>query len=259
MKFVKIDPPGTLCTYEALRDVVKQIKAKTFVDVGCGSGSYSRLLCSMSMTGVGIDFSPLAIETTAKTMSREIADGKYFTMAGDVMGLDRPAAPADMGLSIMVMEHVEDDIGFVRKLSQFVRPDGWLAICVPGRKDCWNFEDETVGHLRRYDRDDLRRVLQAGGLHDVEVWSVAVPTANVLLKIGAWLVRRSSEANKVGLSQREQTETSGVRDIPWKTTFPAWVGLLLNRYTLYPLLVTQRLFYRTNLGVTMLGFGRVAG
>jgi 2-polyprenyl-3-methyl-5-hydroxy-6-metoxy-1,4-benzoquinol methylase len=240
-----------------LRDVVRQINAKSFVDVWCGGGSFSKLLCSMGMTGMGIDFSPLAIETTAKTMSKEIAEGKYAAISADVTTLDRPLQPADMGLSIMVIEHVKDDVGFVRKLSQLVRPSGWLAICVPGRKDCWTFKDETVGHLRRYDREDLHRVLRAGGLRDVEVWSVAVPIANLLLQVGAWLVRNSSEASKVGLSQRQQTETSGLRDIPWKTTFPALVGLLLNRYALYPLLVMQRLFYRTNLGVTILGFGWV--
>ena len=157
----------------------------------------------------------------------------------------------------MVMEHVEDDVGFVRKVSKLVHPGGYVAICVPGRRDHWSFEDETVGHLRRYDRTDLQQVLEAGGLRDVQIWSVAVPTANVLFRISDWLVRHSNEAKKVGLSQREQTETSGLREIPWKTVFPSWIKLILNRYTLYPLFLIQRLFYRTGLGVTMLGFGRV--
>ena len=157
----------------------------------------------------------------------------------------------------MVMEHVEDDVGFVRTLSKLVRAGGYLAICVPGRKDHWSFEDETVGHLRRYDREDLRRVLEAGGLREVEIWSVAVPIANILFRVGDWLLRRSDEAKKTALSQRAQTETSGLQEIPWKTMFPRWVKLVLNRYTLYPVLALQRLFYRSDLGITMLGFGRV--
>jgi hypothetical protein len=111
--------------------------------------------------------------------------------------------------------------------------------------------------LRRYDRRDLEQVLEAGGLRDVQIWSVAVPTANILFRISAWLVRHSKEAKKVGLSQREQTETSGLREIPWKTVFPSWIQIILNRYTLYPLFLIQRLFYGTGLGVIMLGFGRV--
>ena len=56
---------------------------------------------------------------------------------------------------------------------------------------------------------------------------------------------------------REQTELSGIREIPFKTVFPAWFRLILNRVTLYPLFILQRLFYRTNLGLTLLAVGRV--
>lgn len=257
MKLVKIDPPGTFCNHEALRDVMKETKARSFVDVGCGGGDISKLLCSLGMTGVGIDFSRLAIETSGRTLQEEIRAGKYTLIEGDATGLDRSVSPSDVAISFMVMEHVEDDVGFVRKVSKLVHPGGYVAICVPGRRDHWSFEDETVGHLRRYDRTDLQQVLEAGGLRDVQIWSVAVPTANVLFRISDWLVRHSNEAKKVGLSQREQTETSGLREIPWKTVFPSWIKLILNRYTLYPLFLIQRLFYRTGLGVTMLGFGRV--
>jgi len=39
--------------------------------------------------------------------------------------------------------------------------------------------------------------------------------------------------------------------------FPCWVRLILNRITLYPLFVIQRWFYRTGLGLVMMGTGRV--
>ena len=64
-------------------------------------------------------------------------------------------------------------------------------------------------------------------MRDVEIWSVAVPTVNILFRLSDWLVRRSAEAAKIGQSQREQTQTSGLRDIPWKTVFPSWVGVIL--------------------------------
>jgi SAM-dependent methyltransferase len=259
MRLVKINPPGTFCSYEALRDVLKKTKARSFVDIGCGGGDTSKLLCSLGMTGTGIDFSPLAIKKSTETLRDEIETGKYVLIEGDATALGREVPRSDIGISFMVMEHIEDDVGFVRAAGNLVRPGGYLAMFVQGRKDRWSFEDETVGHLRRYDRGDLQRVMEAGGLRDVEVWSVAVPVANILHPIGEWLVRRSDEAKKFGLGQRAQTETSGLREIPWKTVFPPWVKVVLNRYTLYPLFVLQRLFYDTGLGVTMVGFGRVPG
>jgi 2-polyprenyl-3-methyl-5-hydroxy-6-metoxy-1,4-benzoquinol methylase len=258
VNFIKLDPPGTHCTNEALRDIVKQVQPRTFIDVGCGSGNISKLLCSLGLRGIGIDFSKLAIATSAITLRPEIEAGWYRLVEGDARDLGSEIPPADFGISFMVMEHVHDDIAFVRHVSAFVVPNGYVAICVPGRKDCWTFEDETVGHLRRYERADLKRVLEAGGLHDVKVWSVAVPIANILLRAGSWLVKRSPEAAKLARNQREQTETSGIREIPWKTVFPSWARFILNRHALYPLLLLQRLFYPTGLGVTMLGFGRVS-
>ncbi|HEX2841189.1 class I SAM-dependent methyltransferase [Hyphomicrobium sp.] len=257
MKFVKIDPPGQFCTYEALRDAVKVRGGSTFLDVGCGAGTISKLLCDEGCTGVGVDFSSEAIEIAKKTLASEIAQGRYKLHHGDVHDLPADFTKVDFAISYMVMEHVEDDIGFIRTIAQFVKPGGNIILGVPGRRDRWSIEDETVGHLRRYDRADLDAVLRKAGLNDVDVWSVAVPTANLLFNLGAWLVKNSDEVKKIGQSQREQTESSGIRDIPWKTTFPSWVKLILNRWSLWPLFVIQRRFYNTGLGVTMMGLGRV--
>ena len=158
----------------------------------------------------------------------------------------------------MVMEHVEDDAGFLQKIKQYVKPGGHIILGVPGRRDRWSLEDESVGHIRRYDRGDLDAVLRKANLEQVSVWSVGVPTINMLFNVSLWMVARSGETAKMGQSQREQTETSGIRDIPWKTVFPSWVRIILNRTTLYPLFVIQRIFWRgSGLGVVMMGMARV--
>ena len=255
--FVKIDPPGTFCTYEALRDALKVTGGKNFLEIGCGGGPISKLLCDEGLQGVGVDFSEDAIAVAEKTLKPYIASGQYRLVHGDVFDLPEDFAKVDVAVSYMVMEHVENDVDFIKKISRYVKPGGSIILGVPGRRDRWSIEDETVGHLRRYDRDDLMAVMKEACLDQVEVWSVAVPIANVLFRVGAWLVSRSKEMDKIGQSQREQTESSGIREIPWKTVFPSWVRLILNRVTLWPLFVLQRLFYRTGLGVTMMGFGRV--
>jgi SAM-dependent methyltransferase len=135
MKFIKIDPPGAFCTNEALRDLVKRAHPSSFVDVGCGGGDISKMLCSIGMRGAGIDFSPLAIETTSERLREEIASGRYTLIEGDATEVDCPIPKSDLGISYMVMEHVVDDVNFVKKLATLVRPQGMLAICVPGRKD----------------------------------------------------------------------------------------------------------------------------
>ena len=257
MKFVKIDPPGTFCTQEALRDALKDRGGQTFLDVGCGGGHLSKLLCDTGLTGIGVDFSERALEIAGATLAPYIRKGQYRLQLGDVHDLPADFTKVDLAISYMVMEHIEDDVGFLQKIKQYVKPGGNIILGVPGRRDRWSLEDETVGHFRRYDRDDLDAVLRKANLDQVSVWSVGVPTINMLFNVSLWMVVRSGETAKMGQSQREQTETSGIRDIPWKTVFPSWVRIILNRTTLYPLFVIQRMFYRTGLGVVMMGIGRV--
>ena len=255
MNFVKIDPPGTFCTCEAFRDILKDRKGRTFIDVGCGTGVMSKVLLETGFTGYGVDFSERAVSVARASLRKYIDEGAYILHLGDVLTLPKEFAKVDVAISCMVMEHVEDDVEFIKKLTQFVRPGGAIVLAVPGRRDKWSIEDETVGHYRRYDRVDLENVMNQAGLTSVSARSVAVPVANILFHIGLWLLNRSSETNKLTQSKREQTEQSGIQEIKWKTTFPTPIKLILNRTTLYPLFVIQRLFYRTNLGVTMMGVG----
>lgn len=257
MDLIKIDPPGSWCQYEAVMQMIDHAGGKTFLEVGCGPGSLSLRLCQKGWHGLGIDFSAAAIAEARINLREYLQSGRYRLMPGDIFDVDLGDEKFDVGLSMMVMEHVTDQVGFVRSIVKYINPGGHVIVGVPGRRDRWGIEDETVGHLRRYDRGDLKEALVSAGLTDVTVWSVAVPTANLLFHFGNFFIRNSPEINKVNQSAREQTETSGVREIPWKTVFPSWFKLILNRTTLYPLFVLQRLFYNSNLGLTMIACGKV--
>jgi SAM-dependent methyltransferase len=258
MKLVKIDPPGSWCQYEAAIEMISHAGGKTFLEVGCGPGSLSLRLCEKGWQGVGIDFSPTAIAQAKINLDEYVQNGRYRVIPGDVFEVNLLDEKFDVGLSMMVMEHVGNHVGFVKRMIQFIKPGGHVIVGVPGRRDRWGIEDETVGHLRRYDRGDLKETLVSAGLTDVTVWSVAVPVANLLFHFGNFLIRNSPEIDKMRKSAREQTETSGIREIPWKTVFPSSFKLILNRTTLYPLFVLQRLFYRSNLGLTMIACGKVS-
>lgn len=260
MKFVKIDPPGTWCQHDAVLQLVKELRARSFVEVGCGAGDLSFQLCEKGLKGIGVDFSAEAIMRAYQRMHSYIEAGQYELIQGDAFAIENKETrdrKVDLGISMMVMEHVEDDVGFLKKIASLVKPGGHVLVGVPGRRDRWNIEDETVGHLRRYDRRDLVETMESAGFSGVRVISVAVPVANLLFYVGNILVKKSKEVEKTRLSLRAQTESSGIREIPFKTVFPSFFRIILNRVTMYPLILLQRLFYGTGLGLTMLGFGKV--
>jgi len=187
MKLIKIDPPGSWCQYEAVMQMIGHAGGKTFLEVGCGPGNLSLRLCEKGWQGLGIDFSATAIAEARINLRAYLQAGHYRLMPGDIFDVDLGNEKFDVGLSMMVMEHVTNQVGFVRSIVNYIKPGGHVIVGVPGRSDRWGVEDETVGHLRRYDRGDLKETLVSAGLTDVTVWSVAVPTANLLFHFGNFL------------------------------------------------------------------------
>lgn len=59
-----------------------------------------------------------------------------------------------------VLEHVEDDEGFLNKIIGKMRPGGKIIITVPAHEFLWSMEDENAGHFRRYDLKELVHLLE---------------------------------------------------------------------------------------------------
>lgn len=62
-----------------------------------------------------------------------------------------------------VVEHIEDDAGFLRHLYDLLEPGGMLYLTVPARPWAWSDEDVYAGHFRRYTEGSLTAVLRGAG------------------------------------------------------------------------------------------------
>lgn len=62
-----------------------------------------------------------------------------------------------------VIEHIEDDEGFLRQIYHHLVPGGRLYLTVPAFQALWSADDDYAGHYRRYTRRSLERVLRAAG------------------------------------------------------------------------------------------------
>jgi SAM-dependent methyltransferase len=68
-----------------------------------------------------------------------------------------------------VLEHVADDARAARELCRVLRPGGRLIVTVPAGPRRFSPADAAAGHVRRYDRAGLGRLLVDAGLVDVTV------------------------------------------------------------------------------------------
>lgn len=63
-----------------------------------------------------------------------------------------------------VVEHIEEDAGFLSAIQTTLRPQGLVYLTVPAFGWLWSPEDVEAGHFRRYTRRSLTNSLEAAGL-----------------------------------------------------------------------------------------------
>lgn len=88
-------------------------------------------------------------------------------VCGDLKpGLFRDGTVPAIGL-FDVIEHVEDDVGFLSLCRQALAGPGHLFVSVPSLPALWSADDVYAGHFRRYTRPTLRAALAAAGFEVV--------------------------------------------------------------------------------------------
>lgn len=164
----------------------------------------------------------------------------------------------DFGCALMVIEHLEDDVGFVTQLCSNVRRGGLVLIAVPAGVDKWTYEDELVGHLRRYNPETLEAVMRGAGLQaELNIIGVGFPLLNLTERIRNWILYRNYPRATKQLSLIEKTENSGVWNKRWVNAFPKILGLFINGFTMYPFHFVQQALKEHEKSVVLLAIARV--
>ena len=72
-------------------------------------------------------------------------------------------AEFDTVVYVNVLEHIEDDRGELRLMHRALRPGGRVCLFVPALRWLMSDHDRAIGHVRRYERAELRdKVREAG-------------------------------------------------------------------------------------------------
>ena len=108
------------------RFLLKQLPAqcKTALDIGCGTGEFSRLLAQRIEKVIAIDLSPNMIEV-AKQRSRQLPNIDF--QVADVMRWEPPAERFDLIVSIAALHHVPIE-SVLPNLKAALNPGGRLVI-----------------------------------------------------------------------------------------------------------------------------------
>jgi SAM-dependent methyltransferase len=217
-----------------LRRRLRRRRPGLFDEFGAGTGDLSWRLLRLGHEGQGFDLGATACKINRELNAEAIAAGRYRVTCGDLLAIE-PQRPADLIVSSMVLEHLpEADVArYFAWCRRVLAPHGAVVSLVPAGPRFWGIEDEIAGHLRRYTAAALRQAAADAGLVVHHLAGLTWPLSNWLLPLSNVLVRRS-EQHKTALSLRDRTVESGARDVPFKTRFPAFLGLVLNEWVMLP-------------------------
>lgn len=133
---------------------------RRLLEVGLGHGGYRRFL-PPGIDYVGVDLDP---DSVAQARARH-PGGAY--VVGDVtdpaLAGRLPPGAIDTVLCVNVLEHIERDADAVGNLLDLLAPGGHLLLLVPAFNTLYSDLDRMAGHLRRYTRADVPRLLAGRG------------------------------------------------------------------------------------------------
>ena len=135
------------------------------------------------------------VDVSLPALSRLQAHGGLATL-GEITALPFADCTFDVVCAFDIVEHVEDDRHVFRELGRVAKDEATVIFSVPLHATRWSAFDALVGHVRRYDPDDLLTIL---GEHSLVLEQSAgfgmQPRSRWLLDFAVWgLTQRRVEA-----------------------------------------------------------------
>lgn len=106
-----------------------------WLDTGCGSGFFSRILATQGFAVIGIDASIKMIEAAKEQASRVgLSQPPDFQVVEDLVPLQFGSASFSGCLCLSVIEYLADAKAFLNEIARVLEPGGVLVISVPNRR-----------------------------------------------------------------------------------------------------------------------------
>jgi SAM-dependent methyltransferase len=145
------------------------------LDIGCGNGVVRQMIeHDLDITVDGCDLNEYALQLAKPGKGRLFV---YNILDQDPTMVGR----YDLILLMDVIEHLEDDLGFLQAALAHLNPGGFVAINVPAHMAFYGKYDVVAGHMRRYSARSLRSLLRRANVTPFAVCYWGLPLIPLLL------------------------------------------------------------------------------
>ncbi len=150
-------------------------------------------------------------EPARNHLRQRFQNSKRIELVEDLTAL--AADSFDVVMAFEVLEHIEDDVGFVQELLAPLRPGGTLVVSVPAYMKKWQHQDEWAGHVRRYEYTELIDLLAGVGVEQPLISDFGFPFMNLIQPL-KFVYYRAANKETTELSDSVKTAASGVSRSP---------------------------------------------
>jgi SAM-dependent methyltransferase len=143
-----------------LEKEIKNNKIGKMLDVGCGTGALMDDMKDSAQELWGVDISEQAISFCKQR-------GHTNLIQVDATEIPFSDNEFDTISAIGIIEHIDDDKGFVKELARVTKVNGTLIIVSSSFQFLWSMHDIANEHIRRYYLRDLDRIMKDQGFKKI--------------------------------------------------------------------------------------------
>ncbi len=141
--------------YELINNYCKIPENSTVLDIGCGTGGFTRFL-NIQYNVIGIDSSQIALDYCRKR-------GLSNLYCGILDDFNFKNENIQIITLLDVIEHIENDVDILQKSYDLLDNNGYIVITVPAYQWLWSNHDVLHRHYRRYTKKRLVELMQGSG------------------------------------------------------------------------------------------------
>ncbi|MEX0504436.1 methyltransferase domain-containing protein [Alphaproteobacteria bacterium LSUCC0719] len=134
------------------------LKLDSVMDIGSGSGFFARQILSQTTSLRVTCVDPGYASDTAEQIGN-----KTLRFTKSVQSTD-----CDLMVMMDVLEHIEDDTGFLNYYAGIAHPGTHLFVTVPAFQFLWSGHDVFLEHFRRYTLDSLTELVSGAGFKIIQ-------------------------------------------------------------------------------------------
>jgi SAM-dependent methyltransferase len=156
--------PGTRAKFDIIKENLGNLHILNAIDLGCSGNSILHFLTYPKRK--------FFLDLAQKPLLNYVPFQNYFPVMGSLGNTPFTDGYFDFVSALDVIEHIKDDNSAASEISRILKPNGYLVISVPHRQKYYTYQDQLIGHYRRYDIADLDQLFLPLGFQRVKAFGV---------------------------------------------------------------------------------------